>query len=437
MDCKKIKNKLHLFIDDELNEKEKAIVKNHLSKCPVCQKELEKFAAINSIAKAKIFNELEPEYWKKLTNNIMEKIGQAGEKQSSWRVLLGKIGNLIMPEKLNYRIVGLAAATVILIFFIKISFFDSGKFNLPMEMEEIESTVSEPDVEKDEETLDEFKKGQKVLLKKVIQEETQIGKIAGRKNQQQKKSMVVGGVNKLAKQKGKLGTQKKRGDKGTTQLKNESQMKKLSERTEGKAETKEILTVTVPESPPAKTTDAMVNQDVAASNKGLAIADKSQQRKTVYSISGISVNRGDSQQVIPAKQHPDFQNEKINYASREKCLKNGEFEYQPTAIKATRSNVKEDSFLNLINTINTKEKAEEKVKQLKSYLLQFPDSNFKEQATFLLAKKLIELANEKNTESTLKEAIEFFHKNKNEIKFFENYQKLKTDIKELEDKLKK
>ena len=83
MRCKDFKNKLELYIDNELSRQQKAELERHLSKCPGCTKELEVLKSINTIGKMEIFSEPEPEYWNELSQNIMHQIS-GNEEKTLW-----------------------------------------------------------------------------------------------------------------------------------------------------------------------------------------------------------------------------------------------------------------------------------------------------------------------------------------------------------------
>ena len=49
MKCNEIREKLSLYLDDELNEDEKKLIDEHLESCHECKKEFEEYKKIISI----------------------------------------------------------------------------------------------------------------------------------------------------------------------------------------------------------------------------------------------------------------------------------------------------------------------------------------------------------------------------------------------------
>jgi len=134
MRCQDIKNKLELYIDNELTVREKAEIEQHLLTCSNCAKELEVLKSLNAFGKLKPLSEAEPEYWKQLSHGIMHQIAGRDAKVSwignAYKVLL----RIIWPEKISYRLVGLAATAVLIFFIVHISFFRNGKFEVSIEI---------------------------------------------------------------------------------------------------------------------------------------------------------------------------------------------------------------------------------------------------------------------------------------------------------------
>ena len=134
MRCKDFKNKLELYIDNELSRQQKAELERHLSKCPGCTKELEVLTSINTIGKMEIFSEPEPEYWNELSQNIMHQISGNEEKTLWLGHQLEQLKRILAMPKISYRLVGLAATAVIVFFIIHIAFFRQDKFELPIKI---------------------------------------------------------------------------------------------------------------------------------------------------------------------------------------------------------------------------------------------------------------------------------------------------------------
>jgi hypothetical protein len=140
MRCQDIKNRLELYIDNELGNQEKTEFERHLLKCPDCAKGLEVLKSINSIGKMQTFSEPEPDYWNQLSQNILQQLGFHREKTSWIADNLERLKRIILPEKISYRLIGLAATAVIVFFIVHIAFFRYGKFEAPIEIG-LEDTV--------------------------------------------------------------------------------------------------------------------------------------------------------------------------------------------------------------------------------------------------------------------------------------------------------
>lgn len=134
MKCQDIKSKLELYIDNELNLEERAEFEHHLSICSNCLSELQLLKSIDSLGKVEVFSEPEPTYWNDLNQSIMEQIGGHEEKLAWIPNVIEKLKRIILPEKISYRLVGLAATAVIVFFIVRISFFRQGQFEIPIEI---------------------------------------------------------------------------------------------------------------------------------------------------------------------------------------------------------------------------------------------------------------------------------------------------------------
>jgi hypothetical protein len=134
MRCQSFKDKIELYIDNELSNWEKTEFERHLSKCPDCARELAVLKSIDSLGKLEIFSEPEPEYWNQLNQNIMQQISRPKEKTSWFADRLEQLKRIILPQKISYRLVGLAATAVIIFFIVHLSFFHHGKFELPIKI---------------------------------------------------------------------------------------------------------------------------------------------------------------------------------------------------------------------------------------------------------------------------------------------------------------
>ena len=134
MNCQNFKDKTELYLDNELSNWEKTQFEKHLSKCPDCSRELAVLKSIDSLGKTEIFAEPTPEYWNELNQNIMRQISEPKEKASWFSDKLEQLKGIILPQKISYRLVGLAATAVIIFFIVHLSFFRQGKFELPLKI---------------------------------------------------------------------------------------------------------------------------------------------------------------------------------------------------------------------------------------------------------------------------------------------------------------
>lgn len=134
MSCSDFKNKIELYIDNELSQEERNQLESHLLKCPHCAKELTNLEAINSIGKSKPFGEPEPAYWQQLTQTIMQNIPKPRKKASRLKEVFENLQGILLKGKISYRLAGLVATAVIIFFIIRIGFDDRRKMMLPDEV---------------------------------------------------------------------------------------------------------------------------------------------------------------------------------------------------------------------------------------------------------------------------------------------------------------
>ena len=134
MSCKDFKNKLELYIDNELSRQDRAEFEKHLSSCSECKKELDMLKSVNAFGKVEFFPKPESEYWNELSQNILHQIGGYEEEPSWFAHKLEQLSRIFSIPKISYRWAGLAATAVIAFFIIHISFFRQGKFELPVEI---------------------------------------------------------------------------------------------------------------------------------------------------------------------------------------------------------------------------------------------------------------------------------------------------------------
>jgi hypothetical protein len=134
MRCQSFKDKIELYIDNELSNWEKTEFERHLSKCPDCAREIAVLKSIDSLGKIGTFSEPEPEYWNQLNQNIMQQISGPKEKTLWIADRREQLKGIIVHPKISYRLVGLAATAVIIFFIVHLSFFRHGKFELPIKI---------------------------------------------------------------------------------------------------------------------------------------------------------------------------------------------------------------------------------------------------------------------------------------------------------------
>ena len=133
MNCKQVQKNLNLFIDYEISKKEAREIEEHLSQCNECRKEFQRLKEISEIGDKINYPELPDKYWDELTNKIVNQLAKEKEKSFTIFQILNFFLDRIIYARLSYRLAGLAVAAVILFFFIKISFYDHGRFRLPQE----------------------------------------------------------------------------------------------------------------------------------------------------------------------------------------------------------------------------------------------------------------------------------------------------------------
>lgn len=143
MKCHDIKNKLELYLDNELSVQEKAEIETHLLNCSYCTKEFANLKSLNSLGKTEILPQPSPSYWKESRQNIMNVIKATDKESIHMPALLQKLKHYFFPPKIGFRLAGLAATAVIIFFIIHISFIRQGKFELPQPVE-IHDSISPP-----------------------------------------------------------------------------------------------------------------------------------------------------------------------------------------------------------------------------------------------------------------------------------------------------
>lgn len=431
MNCQKIKKLLHKFVDGELGDKDKRIVENHLSQCSVCQKELKKIEAVNAIARVEITENVAPEYWSQLTRNIMDEINPTKVTRSFWQRLMDNIKAAIFSERINYRLVGLAATAVILFFFVRITFFDQGEFNLPPELSEMEIGSSQTrEGISDKNLRDVDKKTESVANKRM--EESAEKKDTGVKKSARGKERKIGvvGIDQHFMEEGVSSSQQSAGGK-TVQILGESKEQEMSDQ-EKKGKVKNEVAAEYEESALLPDSyDADKQSNLKKEVEEVALIPKKEK------VAGVPPRSREAGLAKAAKNQFSDQKKIKIFASEEKRAKKRVFDYQPVAIQAERPEDEAGNYLRILDEKTLSMTVEEKVNYLKLYLQSVKDSTDKNNAIFLLAKNLIELAKQRDTENSIKEALEFYFSNIDKLKKAENYHELKNEIELLKKKKEK
>ncbi len=131
MNCQQVREKLEKYIDGELGSDERASLEAHVANCPECAAELANLQALNATGRVNIFPEPEPDYWDQLSASVMEQIRDSeaqSEKAVSW---VEKIKAIVWPAPVKFRLASLAASAAIIFFFVHFAFFREGKFKMP------------------------------------------------------------------------------------------------------------------------------------------------------------------------------------------------------------------------------------------------------------------------------------------------------------------
>ena len=408
MTCQEIKNQLHLFWDNELSKEERGMVENHLSQCPSCQKESEKIMSINSIGKAKIFVEPGDEYWQKLTTDIMKKINPTTSKQAVKEKLFGTLVSIIWPEKINYRIAGLSIATIVLLLIVKISFFDRGKYNVPMELENQQT------------------------IKEIIPEKKNTEALPARQPELNTLPSVRDGVNlALPSEQIERPAALEKSGRGTALLTKETPQKICASK-----ETAEAAEFETPQSDKIELPTIKFGSDAKSfekANEQISNLDKNKfdaaSREMPVVLETISSAQSGAK-AIPAADTKTLKAAKID-------LVKGKSELHTVAFQADEIAAAEDSFLVIQKQLSLLKAVEDKILFLKTYLNRHPGSAYKNQLLFLLAENMVHRAEETKSEQYSKEVIDFFYFNQDELKTCEVFENLAKKITKLETTLKK
>ena len=118
MNCNEVRDKLSLYLDDELNEKEKKLMDEHLKNCPECSSELKGYRKIIQLLN-ELPNEEPPEgYCKRLHERLLN-AGLNSDSPANTESKASKIVNFSKNGKVRrYRwtkYAGIAAALVLIL----------------------------------------------------------------------------------------------------------------------------------------------------------------------------------------------------------------------------------------------------------------------------------------------------------------------------------
>lgn len=133
MECQDVKDRLERFIDNELGDREKTEIAEHMTICTNCAREFEILKSIHAVGKMNYIPEPPPEYWNELPKNIRNRISDLPVKPPKSYVIFENLKNILWPGKISYRLVSITATAVVLFFVIRVSFFTDGKFEAPIE----------------------------------------------------------------------------------------------------------------------------------------------------------------------------------------------------------------------------------------------------------------------------------------------------------------
>jgi|GEM_PF-1536104 len=131
MECMDIRDKLPLYLDGELSGQEHMAVEQHIASCPDCAQELNALSSIHALGKIPAFPAPEEAYWQQLRHDIMRQIAIRSPRSSTTASVLDQVKNFIWPKKISYRMVGLAAAAIIVFCIVRLT-FDNQKQSPPI-----------------------------------------------------------------------------------------------------------------------------------------------------------------------------------------------------------------------------------------------------------------------------------------------------------------
>jgi len=408
MNCEEIKSRLFLYWDKELSEQESRIFEHHLSQCATCQKEFETIVSINSIGKAKIFPEPEAGYWQELTGNIMEKIRPALKRKTAAQKIFDTLISIAWPQKLNYRIAGLAVAMMMVLFFVKISFFDRGKFDVPIELEKQLTTSDD------------------ISEKKIFTE------LPGQQKQEEAAPFASerGPLTLPVEQNNKSAAPEK-GPATIAASKTEAATVVSSAKDEEK-----VLEGEASQSDKIASSRRKTGEGAYGGEQAKQKSDELEECKFAESSREKMAAPHQGSSVRPASNTIAVADSKALAASQLNFRKS-KAELQTVAFQADGIVVPEDSLLAIQKQLTLLTHVENKILFLKTFLVKYPDSSNKNQVIFLLAENLAGRAEETQSEKFVAEAIEFFDLYQVELKTSKAFNQLAARMEEIKKLLGK
>lgn len=116
MNCDMVRDNLSLYMDNELDEEERALMEEHLKSCPECMKELEAYMKIRDMLRQMPDEELPKGYCKKLHNLLKTQANEnvkASDKEQSNVVNIPKKNNKI--RWIKYGSLAAALALIVIV----------------------------------------------------------------------------------------------------------------------------------------------------------------------------------------------------------------------------------------------------------------------------------------------------------------------------------
>ncbi len=98
INCAEIKPLLMGFVDNELDEKQRTLVQAHLSECPICREEFEKFSGLKKETSEMKFKQLPEIFWDEYWSHVYNKI----ERGIGW--IFFSIGAIILLIYAGYML---------------------------------------------------------------------------------------------------------------------------------------------------------------------------------------------------------------------------------------------------------------------------------------------------------------------------------------------